>query len=69
MSQLTKLGNLTNDMVSAHRERSRLFDRLADPRVEDERRQQLIDEYAEASANFEKARKAVLSAAKTNTAK
>lgn len=63
MANLTKLGQLTNDAVSAHRERARLFERLANLTITDEQRQTAIDEYAAAAAAFEKARNAVISAA------
>lgn len=63
MPELTKLGQLTNDAVSAHRERARLFERLANLNLDDEQRQTAIDEYAAAAATFDKARNAVISAA------
>lgn len=63
MATLTKLTETTNTMVSAHRERSRLFDQLARLDLDDEKRQEMIDAYAVASDEFEKAKSKVLASA------
>lgn len=69
MPNPTKLGQLTIDFVAAHRERARLFERLANLNLSDEERQTAIDDYAAASKAFDKAREAVVSAASKPTSK
>lgn len=56
MSDPKKISEATNAMVASHRERARLFERLADPRLTDEERQSALDLYSTASDAFDKAK-------------
>lgn len=69
MAELTKLGQLTNDMVSAWRDRDRNFHQLARLDLTDEQRQTMVNDYAAASAAFDKAKSAVISSAEKPASK
>lgn len=56
MAEPTKLGQQALDLVSAYDERTRLFNRLRDLRLDDEHLVNVMKEYATAADHFEKLR-------------
>ena len=50
----SKLLQQTTDLVGARRERDRTFDRMSDPRLNDEDRQKAIDEFKTAADDYDK---------------
>ena len=59
MPEMSKLAQQTQDLIGAKDDTDRLFNRLRDLRLSDEDRQKAIDDYAEASTRYEKARAAL----------